>query len=125
MHAAKSRISARIPVNVETASKLLAKNEEAWETLQPSRMAAALRREIQAGMREREAQGRPVSHSPSSTYAPAQFATDPQAEGISKAQFRVAMERLFATKKITLDVTGPPSRQRSRIVPADENSWSE
>ena len=76
-------------------------------------------------LREREDQGRPVSHSPSSTYAPAQFATDPQAEGISKAQFRVAMERLFATKKITLDVTGPPSRQRSRIVPADENSWSE
>ena len=73
----------------------------------------------------REAQGRPVSHSPSSTYAPAQFATDPQAEGISRAQFRAAMERLFATKKITLAVTGPPSRQRSRIVPAAENGWQE
>ena len=76
-------------------------------------------------LREREAQGRPVSHSPSSTYAPTQFASDPQAEGVSRAQFRAAMERLFATKKITIDVTGPPSRQRSRIVPADENSWSE
>ena len=76
-------------------------------------------------LRKREAQGRPVSHSPSSTYAPTQFASDPQAEGVSRAQFRAAMERLFATKMIALHVTGPPSRQRSRIVPAGEITWSE
>jgi RecA-family ATPase len=76
-------------------------------------------------LREREAQGRPVSHSPSSTYAPTQFASDPQAEGVSRAQFRAAMERLFAAKKIIIDTAGPPSRQRSRIVSVDENSWSE
>jgi RecA-family ATPase len=75
-------------------------------------------------LREREAQGRHVSPSPGPNYAPTQFASDPQAEGVSRAQFRAAMERLFAAKRIALDVTGPPSRQRSRIVLAAENEWS-
>ncbi|MHC4695156.1 MAG: RNA polymerase sigma factor RpoD [Planctomycetota bacterium] len=52
-HAAKARISARIPVNLATARKLMARNEEAWPQLQPSRLAAAKRREIEHGMRER------------------------------------------------------------------------
>ncbi len=52
-HAAKARISARIPVNLQTARKLMAKNEEAWVELQASRLAAATRREIGQGVRER------------------------------------------------------------------------
>jgi len=74
-------------------------------------------------LREREDQGRPVSHSSGTSYAPAQFATDPAAEGVSKAQFRAAMERLFAAKRITVEVTGPPSKQRKRIIPIAENEW--
>ncbi len=52
-HAAKARISARIPVNLTTARKLMAKNEDSWQELQRSRLAAAARSEIERGMRER------------------------------------------------------------------------
>ncbi len=52
-HAPKTRISARIPVNLETVRKLLQKNEEEWAQLQPSRLAAATRRELEVSMRER------------------------------------------------------------------------
>jgi len=52
-HAAKSRIGARIPVNLVTVRKLLEKNEEAWQALQPARMAAATRRQLQSGVRAR------------------------------------------------------------------------
>jgi len=52
-HAAKSRISARIPVNLETARKLEAKNIEAWEELQTPRLPAVRRKELQRAMRER------------------------------------------------------------------------
>ncbi len=52
-HAAKSRISARIPVNLKTIRSLMALNEEAWETPRSSRLPAAERREIEAAMRAR------------------------------------------------------------------------
>ncbi|UCE59110.1 MAG: hypothetical protein JSU63_16900, partial [Phycisphaerales bacterium] len=52
-HAAKSRISARIPVNLDTARKLAAKNAEAWEELHASRVPAARKKELQRAVRER------------------------------------------------------------------------
>jgi RNA polymerase primary sigma factor len=52
-HAAKSRISARIPFNLETVRKLISLNEEAWEQLQQPRLAAATRTEIEQAVRER------------------------------------------------------------------------
>ena len=52
-HAAKPRISARIPVNIATARGLLARNEEAWERLRAVRLAAAVRRELMVQVRER------------------------------------------------------------------------
>ncbi len=52
-HAAKSRISARIPVNLETVRILLGLNEQSWEQLQVSRLAAATRDELLAIMRQR------------------------------------------------------------------------
>jgi hypothetical protein len=69
----------------------------------------------------REAQGRPVSHISGTNFAPAQFVCDPAAEGISKAHFRAAMDRLFAARKIEVTVTGPPSKQRKRVIPTTEN----
>ena len=50
-HAAKSRISARIPVNLETIRALMGKNEHGWQEIYGSRIAAARRREITRGMR--------------------------------------------------------------------------
>ncbi len=45
-HAAKTRISAWIPVNVATVRTLLQRNEEDWVRLQASRLAASVRREL-------------------------------------------------------------------------------
>jgi len=52
-HAAKSRISARIPVNLATVRSLIELNEQAWEQMTTTRMAAAKRKELQQQMRER------------------------------------------------------------------------
>jgi len=52
-HAAKSRISTRIPINLKTAYALLDSNEQDWATLRASRLPAAQRRALQAGMRAR------------------------------------------------------------------------
>jgi RecA-family ATPase len=61
------------------------------------------------------AQGRPVSHQPSSTYAPTLFAQDPSAHGVSMAAFRNAMNRLFAREAIEVELEGPPSKRRARL----------
>lgn len=63
-----------------------------------------------------DAQQRPVSHQPSANYAPALFAKDPQARGATKAGLTAAMNRLFNAREITVETSGPPSRQRHRIV---------
>ncbi|MGB2985634.1 MAG: RNA polymerase sigma factor RpoD [Phycisphaerae bacterium] len=52
-HTAKSRISARIPVNLVTVRKLMRRNEEDWAVLQASRLAASVRRELRQRMRHR------------------------------------------------------------------------
>lgn len=65
-----------------------------------------------------EAERRPVSHTPSVTYAPAVFARDPRAGGISKAAFTSAMNRLFATKTIQVVEYGPPSRRYRKLARA-------
>lgn len=62
------------------------------------------------------AQGRPVSPVPSSTFAPALFSADERGEGYSRGAFFAAMNRLFNTGAIEVDTSGPPSKQRRRIV---------
>ena len=52
-HAAKSRISTRIPGNLTTVRALLQRNEETWAQLRPTRMAAAQRKEMELAVRER------------------------------------------------------------------------
>jgi len=52
-HAAKTRISTRIPGNLVTVRALLQRNEETWTQLRGSRVAAATRREAEQGVRER------------------------------------------------------------------------
>ena len=51
-HQAKTRISQRIPVNLETIRGLLAKNAEAWEQATAPRMAAANRKKLESEMRK-------------------------------------------------------------------------
>jgi len=65
-----------------------------------------------------DAQGRPVSHTPSANYAPSLFAKDPRAQGTTKKGFEASMGRLFADGRIAVVVDGPPSRRRAKIVKA-------
>jgi len=51
-HAAKTRISARIPVNLETVRGLLARNVESWQQT-VGRISAANKKKLQIEMRER------------------------------------------------------------------------
>jgi RNA polymerase primary sigma factor len=52
-HAAKTRISSRIPVNLVTVRALLKKNDDDWAKLQPSRIPASVRKELTQTMRDR------------------------------------------------------------------------
>jgi RecA-family ATPase len=63
-------------------------------------------------------QGRNVSDKASSTYAPAQFAREPEAKRskVTKDAFADSMTRLFSRDRLVAVPEGPPSRQRSRIV---------
>ena len=62
------------------------------------------------------AQKRPVSDRAGANYAPSYFAKDPAAAGTTKAAFTAAMGRLFSLRKIVVEVTGPPSRERRQLV---------
>ncbi len=52
-HDAKARILMRMPGNLGTARALLERNEDAWEQLSASRVAAATRRQLEKGMKQR------------------------------------------------------------------------
>lgn len=63
------------------------------------------------------AQGRNVSAAPTSpNYAPAAFAHEDEANGLTKVQLGHAMRRLFTAKKIHVENYGRPSRPASRIA---------
>jgi RecA-family ATPase len=65
--------------------------------------------------------GRNVTDRVSKSYAPAQFAREPEAvkAKVSKKQLEEAMSRLFATGIIKVVTEGPPSHPRTRIVEAE------
>jgi RecA-family ATPase len=68
------------------------------------------------------AQGRSVSESPGSNFAPLKFSKEPACGSITKKGFESAMARLFAAGRIKVEMIGPPSKQRKSIVavpPAD------
>lgn len=71
-------------------------------------------------LRERIAQGRPVSDKPSKTFAPSVFAESDEARGvvprITAREFSKAMDRLFKAKRITLQQIGAASRHQYMIV---------
>ncbi|MGD2110372.1 MAG: RNA polymerase sigma factor region1.1 domain-containing protein, partial [Phycisphaerae bacterium] len=52
-HAAKARITARIPVNLATVQAAMTRNEDDWARLTATRVAASVRRELTQRIRER------------------------------------------------------------------------
>src|SRR3954451_19311439 len=67
-------------------------------------------------LRQFNIQGQDVTAKRCATYAPSIFASHPKSEGIGKSHFAAAMQGLLDSRKIKIEVTGPPSRQRSRLV---------
>jgi RecA-family ATPase len=65
---------------------------------------------------ERNAQGRWVTPSKATGYAPRELAAMPGAEGATATAFAAAMERLLAGGRVTVETFGPPSKQRQRLV---------
>jgi RecA-family ATPase len=78
-------------------------------------------------LEERNAQGRWVTPSKASGYAPKELATMPGAKGCTAAALAKAMERLLTDpKRIIVETFGPPSKQRQRLVVAiGENTTGE
>ena len=52
-HSAKTRISTRIPINLETVRALLKRNEDNWTEASAARIPAAQKRELERGIRDR------------------------------------------------------------------------
>ncbi|MDN2579194.1 AAA family ATPase [Aquibium sp. ELW1220] len=65
-----------------------------------------------------ECEGRPVTSTTGHGYAPALFAKDGRAGGVSKASLINAMNRMFEAGKIRNVEVGPPSRRTRKIVAA-------
>lgn len=65
-------------------------------------------------------EGRHVSASPSSTFAPSVFAKDARAKGLQRNVLAAAMNRLFSAAKIATKTIGPAYRQRLIIVLSDD-----
>jgi RecA-family ATPase len=62
-------------------------------------------------------EGRAVSHKPSVSYAPANFAKEKEAKeaGIRRPALVAAMARLFVARRIRATMIGPQSRQRTQL----------
>ncbi len=65
---------------------------------------------------ELAAQGRHVSPSPSSKYAPKVFADHPGSEGMTKRALATAMEELLSRGVIRIEEEGPASKRRKFLV---------
>lgn len=62
------------------------------------------------------AEGRHVNATPGVNYAPATFARDPRAEGLTKRALETAMGALFASGRIRVEGHGRPSKRRAHIA---------
>jgi RecA-family ATPase len=68
------------------------------------------------------AEGRHVSATGSSNFAPALFEKDQRASGVKRRGFVAAMNRLFETQRIKIEEFGPPSRRLKRIILASSEA---
>jgi RecA-family ATPase len=62
-----------------------------------------------------ESQDRDVSPNRGPTYAPTEFAKDPDADGVAKRALEVAMAQLLKAGRIRVETFGPPSKKRKRL----------
>jgi hypothetical protein len=67
-------------------------------------------------------EGRDVSPNKSSSFAPAVFAKHADGRGLTSSALSGAMDRLLGEGKIKVATSGPPSRQRTGLILATDNS---
>lgn len=67
-----------------------------------------------------EQQGRRVSSTPGSNYAPSVFAGDEEADGVTNKAFARAMNKLFKANRIHIEQSGPPSKRRAQLTPGPD-----
>ena len=79
-------------------------------------LAAKAEETFLALLRLFEEQGQTVSSATGANYAPAVFARHSKAAGIGRGHFAAAMQDLLDKKMVRIEVSGPPSRQRQRLV---------
>ena len=72
-----------------------------------------------------ENQDRDVSPNRGPTYAPTEFAKDPDANGVNKRALETAMAQLLKAGRIRVETFGPPSKQRKRLRLADNREGDE
>jgi len=65
-------------------------------------------------------QGRTVSPNPSANYAPTIFASDDDAEGVTRAALAKAMGRLLKAGRVHVETVGPPSKRRAKLTPGPD-----
>ena len=66
------------------------------------------------------AQHQTVSPHPSAAYAPKRFAEHPEAQGITKNEFKRAMQRLLDAGVIEIRTWGRPGRKTDYLAPVGE-----
>lgn len=71
-------------------------------------------------LKQFNAQGRNATDSNGTSYAPALFAEQPESQGVTKCQFKAAMNRLFAAGKIRIVDNGRPGKPSRTLVPTGE-----
>jgi RecA-family ATPase len=79
-------------------------------------LAAKAEETFLALLRLFDEQGQTVSSATGANYAPAVFARHSKAAGIARGDFAAAMQDLLDKKMVRIEVSGPPSRQRQRLV---------
>lgn len=76
-------------------------------------------------LRQFNEQGRDVSPNKGPTYAPAMFSKEADARGMKSKPLEGAMSRLLKDGRVQIEKFGSPSKQRSRLVAAQERSFSD
>jgi RecA-family ATPase len=72
-----------------------------------------------------ESQERDVSPNRGPSFAPTEFAKHPDADGVTKRTFELAMSRLLKAKRIHIETFGPPSRRYKRLRIAEGGETDE
>ncbi len=106
-----AKVGAEIMMRWERGRFVLASSD--WKSSLTNAEIDALFLEL---MEQFTREGRNVTATKGTSYAPSEFANHAEAKGVSKDAFKKAMDRLLGSSVIENVESGSPSRRRSRLV---------